>query len=384
MSDVYIFSEADLDVYATEGQAAAARAVAQHGGLRKAARALGMHHSTLADKLHALRRAVDGRVPRCAVVGKITQQLDAEGRVERQWVRSTGRAETLAEIREQIEEELRAPRPSLAKLRAPKRTDADLLACYLLPDLHIGMVAWAEEAGEDWDLKIAREALRRNFGALVVRTQPAERALLLIPGDLIHSNSKQGATAAGTRVDVDTRYPRVAREVVSFLRYACDLLLQKHRAVVVDLVPGNHDEDAAMLLQIALGALYEQEPRCIVSQDVATFRAHRHGRCLIATCHGHTIKHRQLESLMASQWPRDWGETQHRHWYVGHVHHDTVAEHRGCTVETLRTIAPKDAWHAAQGYRSSRDLKCDLWHKELGRLDRLIEPYTPSAREKTR
>ena len=34
-------------------------------------------------------------------------------------------------------------------------------------------------------------------------------------------------------------------------------------------------------------------------------------------------------------------------------------------VETFRTLAGKDAWHAATGYRSKQDMRCILLHKDF-------------------
>jgi hypothetical protein len=41
-------------------------------------------------------------------------------------------------------------------------------------------------------------------------------------------------------------------------------------------------------------------------------------------------------------------------------------ELRGCTVESLRTLAARDAWHHAKGYRSGRSMNVDVYHRELG------------------
>jgi hypothetical protein len=38
--------------------------------------------------------------------------------------------------------------------------------------------------------------------------------------------------------------------------------------------------------------------------------------------------------------------------------------------ESFRTLAAKDAWHSGQGYRSGRDMKCIILHKEFGEIGR--------------
>jgi hypothetical protein len=43
-----------------------------------------------------------------------------------------------------------------------------------------------------------------------------------------------------------------------------------------------------------------------------------------------------------------------------------VTEAPGVLVETLRAMAPRDAWAHRAGFRSGRDLKLDVWHKDRG------------------
>ena len=93
---------------------------------------------------------------------------------------------------------------------------------------------------------------------------------------------------------------------------------------------------------------------------------------LLGFVHGDTTKDAQLPGIMAHDRKVDWGETDYRHFYSGHIHHDTVKEFPGCTVEHIRTLAASDAWHHGSGYRSGRDMKCDIWHREWGRRARHI------------
>ena len=73
---------------------------------------------------------------------------------------------------------------------------------------------------------------------------------------------------------------------------------------------------------------------------------------------------------MACDRAKDWGETEHRFIYHGHIHHSSISEHPGVLVESFRTLAAKDAWHSSSGYRSGRDMKCIIHHKEYGEISR--------------
>jgi hypothetical protein len=80
----------------------------------------------------------------------------------------------------------------------------------------------------------------------------------------------------------------------------------------------------------------------------------------------------RLPGVMASDRAEDWGQTKHRRFYCGHVHHKSVKEYPGVTVETLGTLAPRDAWAAASGYRSEQDLQLDVWHRRWGLVNRHV------------
>jgi hypothetical protein len=70
---------------------------------------------------------------------------------------------------------------------------------------------------------------------------------------------------------------------------------------------------------------------------------------------------------MATDRAQDWGESKFRHWLVGHVHHQSLIEYPGVTVETFGTLAAKDAYATNGGWRSNRHMQHIVYHK-AGRL----------------
>lgn len=75
-----------------------------------------------------------------------------------------------------------------------------------------------------------------------------------------------------------------------------------------------------------------------------------------------------LPMLMAVDVPKMWASTTNRVWRTGHIHHLSTKEYTGCTVVSYRTLAPKDAWHSASGYRSNREMQMTVYHKDRGRV----------------
>ena len=75
---------------------------------------------------------------------------------------------------------------------------------------------------------------------------------------------------------------------------------------------------------------------------------------------------------MATDMPREWGDALYRLFLAGHIHHKTVKEYSGCTIETFRSIAAKDSWHNGAGYRARRAMECIILHIEGGEYGRNV------------
>lgn len=248
----------------------------------------------------------------------------------------------------------------------------DLLCAYLMGDPHIGMLAWPAETGNKFNLEIAEQTLYSAADKLVGLAPRAKHALVVNAGDFFHMDNKAGTTTRGTPVDVDGRWPKVLATGIRVMRRIIDRALEKHEHVTVINEIGNHDEHLSIMLALCLAQFYEREPRVTVDTSPEPFHWYRFGKVLIGTHHGDRVKRDDLGEVMACDRPQDWGETLYRYFYIGHVHHDTVKELRGVIVESLRTLAGRDAWHHGQGYRSGRDMKLDVIHREFGKIDRHI------------
>lgn len=296
--------------------------------------------------------------------------IDADGNVKLQWIK-TGRTDRLDALLEAIKR-LGDDMPKAEAVAAPSYTESDLLCVYPMGDPHLGMLAWAPEAGENFDTTIAERQLFAAADQLVNLAPAAQHALVLNLGDYFHADGPANTTTAGTRVDVDGRWAKVLAAGIRTMRRIVDRALEKHAHVTVINEIGNHDTNSSIMLSLALAQFYERESRVTVDTSPEPFHWYRFGACLIGAHHGNRVKRDDLGAVMACDRAKDWGETRHRRIYVGHVHHDTVKELRGVTVESLRTLAPSDAWHRGQGYRSGRDMKLDVWHREHGHINRHI------------
>tara|TARA_E500000081_G_scaffold2817_2_gene3052 strand:+ start:269 stop:1441 length:1173 start_codon:yes stop_codon:yes gene_type:complete len=294
-----------------------------------------------------------------------------EGDVKAQWVKTQqGPAEALSQIREAISEAMDGYKGVYRPRKAPTSDTSDLLACYVMGDPHIGCYAHAEEAGENFDVKIAREDLLNATSRLVAVAPKTDHALIANLGDFFHADNRANTTTRGTPVDVDTRWPQVLQAGCMLMVDLITLALTKHPRVSVVNCIGNHDDHTSVMLSAFLAAYFHAEPRVEVLPTTNKFHYFQHGKTLIACTHGDTIKLNALTEIMATDKPEMWAQSQHRYWYTGHIHHTTRQELRGSVVESFRTLAAKDAWHMNSGYRSGRDMFCIVHDKEYGEVER--------------
>lgn len=257
------------------------------------------------------------------------------------------------------------------RIRKPKDINNDMLSVYPMGDPHIGMYAWAEESGEDFDCDIAEKDLCDAIDRLVERSPASETAIILNLGDFFHSDTMDNRTArSGHALDVDTRWARVlhigARAMIQCVYSA----LKKHKQVIVKNIIGNHDDHTSQALSLALSLYFENNKRVIIDTSPSKFWYYQHGQVLIGSTHGDTAKPDKLGGIMATDKHKAWGETKYRYWYTGHIHTKNSMELHGCLWESFRTLAAKDAWHAGQGYRSGRDMQSIHLHKDYGESER--------------
>ncbi|MEK9723559.1 MAG: LysR family transcriptional regulator [Rhodospirillaceae bacterium] len=369
---------AALRPYATGRQAEILDAIEKHGSMAAASKALGLSESAAQKSVRRLKAraaAIDPnlhghKAPEGYHLRGVSSLVDAEGNVRLQWRKTAADPRSpetvLAAFRASLEAD---PIPPAPPVEAPSGVDPDRVTVYPMGDPHVGMYSWHEETGHDFDLGIAERNLSRAVDHLVALAPPTEHAVVINLGDMLHADNQAGVTArSGHALDVDSRWQRVMVTAIRIMHRTIDRALSKHQHVSVFNAIGNHDDLSSLMLALALAERYRDDPRVTVDTSPNVFRFHRFGDNLIGVTHGNGLKIDQLPGIMAHDVPKLWGETRHRFWYVGHVHHTQVKEVPGCTVESFRTLAPRDAWHNAKGYRSGRDMVCDVLHRKWGRV----------------
>lgn len=359
-------------------------AIEREGTQRAAATSLGITQRTIergiaaAKAVYAMQNA-DAQsdrtepIPAPFTLKGVSTLYSGDGAIKSQWVKSEKNKDKVEELLRLFAEELTVDVRGVATATELGSTDVDddLLAVYPMGDPHLGMYAWWEETGEDFDCEIAERDIEAAMMRLVVQAPRAKRAIILNLGDFFHADNSSNMTSrSGHQLDVDTRWTRVmrigARLMIRMVKHA----LTKHEVVVVRNVPGNHDDHSSMALSLIMDAYFEDEPRVHISVSPSQVWYQRWGKVLIGAHHGHNIPKGRLMGTMAVDQAENWGQTEYRYWYLGHVHHSEVIEEPGVLIEYFRTLAARDNYTAGAGFRSGRDMRCIVHHKEYGEIER--------------
>jgi hypothetical protein len=298
---------------------------------------------------------------------------DDEGNPKIQWVKTEVDNEQRQRMMEEAIKAMCDDMPTIKPVLLDRHLviNQDLMSIYPLGDPHIGMLAWAEETGQDWDLKISTEKMCGVFDRLVNASPPCAEAVIVNLGDFFHTDNMEGTTSrSGHSLDTDGRYAKMIQVGVKIIRQMIDSALKRHGKVRVINAVGNHDDTGSLFLAVCLGNIYENEPRVTVDQTPAPFHYFRWGASFFGVHHGHTCKAANLPLVMATDQAKEWGDTEFRTWLTGHIHHDTRKEYAGCDVESFRTLAAKDAYATWGGYRARQDSKAIVVHKSYGEVER--------------
>jgi len=204
----------------TDTQRSNLEALIEHGSIRKAAKSLGRHKSTLEECIKMLRQKASrlGHAPGHFehgvapgyLMGKVTVQRSGDGNVERTWERqSPDQARMLDALKAVVEGVCEDAKGALPPTDPPKHYDKDLLTVIPLGDPHFGLMTWAKEVGENFDLKIAEQITFDAVDRLCAKTPSSGTALLLNLGDYFHAdNSTNRTPRSGANLDVDGRTNR--------------------------------------------------------------------------------------------------------------------------------------------------------------------------------
>tara|TARA_X000001382_G_scaffold25412_2_gene15978 strand:+ start:2803 stop:3948 length:1146 start_codon:yes stop_codon:yes gene_type:complete len=306
------------------------------------------------------------------ISGKSTL-YDENGKRLLQWVKTGNDKNFSQEIIEEIIEGINEKIDQATPLPPTKKDyQSNIINQYTLTDFHLGMMAWGEETGDDWDLNIAEELVIDWFRHAISHSPNAESCIFAQIGDFLHWDGLLAVTPASKHVlDADTRRTKLIRISLKIIRQIVSMLLAKYKKVHILMAEGNHDEDSSIWLREVFKFHYENEPRITVDTNPDPYYYYEFGSTLLFYHHGHKQRNiKGIETVFISKQKQAYGKSKNCYAHMGHWHQDE-SETNLMKVERHRTLAAKDAHASRSGYASGRDAKVITYHKEFGEVARM-------------
>jgi hypothetical protein len=332
----------------------------QAGTFSAAARSLGIDEANVRRRMKAIK-------------GTSTLFNEQGGRVLT-WVKSDHKAD---EKHGEVLEAIRGHVVPLKPAKEPRKgTNPDLLNCYVLTDYHLGMLAWGEETGADWDVVVAERTIDAWIEEAIARSPKARVGVLAQLGDFLHYDSLEAVTpTSGHVLDADTRFVRMIGVARRALQRCVDRMLQAHERVVVLHAEGNHDIASSAWLRELFAALYANEPRVEIITRPDPYYCVEHGKTLLMFHHGHKRTIQTLDAVLAAKFRAEFGRSAHVYAHTGHYHHLKRRETALMVIEQHRTLAAPDAYASRGGWMSGRSADVITYDANRGEVCRItVQP----------
>lgn len=237
---------------------------------------------------------------------------------------------------------------------APSAPNDRLIVDYEFGDPHFGMYADKEMVGEHFDTDRASQLARNAILQMVSEAPAARIAHLTWIGDNTHANDKKHVTpSSAAPLDIDPRgHGHALMAAARAAIFAVNAMLTKHENVVANILPGNHDPDAALALAAIVAMAFEGNPRVSCDVTPRRVRMFEYGKVGLVYHHGDKIKLDKMPMVIAEDYREAWGRITAWFAISGHIHHEQWIEVMGVLCRSLSTLAGKDRWHSEEGYRA--------------------------------
>jgi hypothetical protein len=220
-------------------------------------------------------------------------------------------------------------------------------------DIHIGKLSSMVESGDEYNHNIAVARVKEGVAGLLSKCSfKIDKILFIIGNDILHVDNAKSSTTAGTSQDTSAMWFDNFKTAQRLLTDCIEILMQI-APVHVQYDPSNHDYTNGFFLAQTIEAWFRNCESVTFNVSIAHRKYFIYGSNIIGTTHGDGAKETDLPLLMAHEASANWGDCNHRYFYIHHIHHKKSKDYMSVNVEALRSPSGTDSWHHRNGYQHS-------------------------------
>jgi len=229
-------------------------------------------------------------------------------------------------------------------------------------DPHNGLLAWQNESGENYDLKIAQERFLKCAWDIVSRCKhkKIKRIILCMLGDILHTANDNQTTEKGTFQSVDGRYVKITDTTEATIVNVI-AILKSIAPVEVVWVSGNHSRISEYLVMRSVEKSFSDVKFDIAPNPIKSIKI---GNALIGLAHGDMPKKNITQNV--DREARMIGGIKYIEQHCGHFHSEITTWVNGIIVRYLPCLCSSSAWVHQQGYLNFKAMISFVWSETNG------------------
>jgi hypothetical protein len=218
----------------------------------------------------------------------------------------------------------------------------DVCAVLSLQDIHFGKQG-NETIDKDFEETIMDLVERSSAG------HNLKKIFYVVGGDLMNMDSWAGTTTSGTPLDNCSTATEAYMQAFDAMYWSIHFIKQYCDELQVVYIPGNHDRLSSFHLAHALSKAID-DSNILWDTTYLERKVYTWGDNFFAFEHGDVNTKNSL-LLYATEFAQQWGTTNNRTLFTGHLHHKkkveyiTTNERTGFMLKILPSLSRTDYWH---------------------------------------
>lgn len=237
--------------------------------------------------------------------------------------------------------------------------DTNNILLISIPDYHVGRQILSTEVANNYMNTIANIIHKTDMSTI-------EKIIYVIGNDFFNSDNSYYTTTKGTQQFDYGTWKESWNFGKNLLLDSIEYLKNYDLPIDVINVPGNHDSNKMFYLGDLIDAYYKNDDQVTVNNSDKLFKSFVYGSSLLVFEHGE-LRDVDYPLVIASEFPKEWGNSNFRYMFCGHLHHTIIKEFRGnCFVKFLPSLAKSSSWELSKGYKTSPKAEGCIINKNNG------------------